>query len=544
MAPSLGLLLIFLYATSAKLEPVPRLPYVYKHIAVTRYLELHGATNSSIDIYNRWPGFFAFAAYLGKITGFTNPVSYAAWAEPVFMAVAAMLVGAIAKSLCADPRVYWAAPLLFILLNWIGQNYFSPQAFGFTFYLAACLLAFTFLRRKPFAVGRKVEDGIAFMLRSRDLSAASAPTGRAPRRNRHESRRNRIYAITAILLLQVVITASHQLTPYLLALGLVPLFAVGYFRPIWLAALVAAIPVLYLIPNLSYVQHHFGLFTGLNPVSNATYTPIVENRVIRADIWHTRGTDLLTVLAYGLGVLGFARRAHAGDVRTALMAAWLAFAPTMTLFSQSYGGEGRLRIVLFALPWLAIGAAWSMWPRAGLASDQRRGAEREEAKRGPLKVASLAVVVIFTVIAAVAIPTSLQPETELQVSAADVNASDWLDSQYQPHDVLLASTAVFPRLIGAHYDYIVNTNGALSSYRRSKLPMTVTDVAIAISRLASSKSTRAYIVFSSSQTQYGSEHGLFAVGELSALERALQTSPKVRTVYNRDGAQVLELPIS
>ena len=35
-----------------------------------------------------------------------------------------------------------------------------------------------------------------------------------------------------------------------------------------------------------------------------------------------------------------------------------------TLVANSYGGEGRLRVLLYAMPWCSIGASW-LWARTG-----------------------------------------------------------------------------------------------------------------------------------------------------------------------------------
>ena len=53
---------IILYGTVPMLSAQPHYGWVYKHIGVVRYLEAHGKANPSIDIYNRWPGFFALEA--------------------------------------------------------------------------------------------------------------------------------------------------------------------------------------------------------------------------------------------------------------------------------------------------------------------------------------------------------------------------------------------------------------------------------------------------------------------------------------------------
>ena len=75
------------------------------------------------------------------------------------------------------------------------------------------------------------------------------------------SRGQRTMAIGAVLLLQLAIVASHQLTPYVVALAVLPLFVLGYFRPTWVGFAIFGLAVLYLVPNLDYIQQNFGIFS-------------------------------------------------------------------------------------------------------------------------------------------------------------------------------------------------------------------------------------------------------------------------------------------
>ena len=54
MAAQLALLVLMLYGSAAFVEGRSAAAWVYKHIAVTRYIEVHGAVNPDIDIYQRW----------------------------------------------------------------------------------------------------------------------------------------------------------------------------------------------------------------------------------------------------------------------------------------------------------------------------------------------------------------------------------------------------------------------------------------------------------------------------------------------------------
>jgi hypothetical protein len=277
-------LVAFLYASSAAVEAVPRFPWVYKHIAVTSYIASHGHVDRAIDIYQRWPGFFALSAQLDAIVGKDGPLSYAAWAEPTFAFANVALVALIARSISRNGRWYWTAALLFTLENWIGQNYYSPQAFAFMLFLAICLVVFSALRGQPRRLALVLER---FLSRISMAPPSSHPNGAVPWKP--SPPRHRAVAIVGVLVTFAVVVASHQLTPYLAVADLLPLFLVGYLRPAWVGLMMAGITVLYLLPNLGYVAQHFGLFSSFDPAANATYTP-PHGTEPAASIWQAHGT--------------------------------------------------------------------------------------------------------------------------------------------------------------------------------------------------------------------------------------------------------------
>ncbi|MDQ1593689.1 MAG: hypothetical protein QOH40_245, partial [Arthrobacter pascens] len=253
-------LVVMLYASANLLTAVPRLPWSYKHIAVTDFIGATGQMDPSVDIYNRWPGFFASSAFFGEVIGYRDALDYAAWAEIGFALLNVVTVLAIARALSRNPRVYWTATLVFVLANWVNQNYYSPQAFGYTLYLTMCLIVLTFLRSTPIMVVQVLEERLT-RPQLPVIESYERPIGRSLR----------VTAIVAVLLLQAAIVVSHQLTPYLALLGLVPLFLLGYFRPRWLAPALVVMTLLYLIPNIGFIEQKYGLFTGFDPLANAGY---------------------------------------------------------------------------------------------------------------------------------------------------------------------------------------------------------------------------------------------------------------------------------
>ena len=73
-------LVVMLYATPAIVYPQGRYSWLYKTIGVVQYINHYGHLNRHIDIYQNWPGFFALAAWFGKVAGVSTPLDYAKWA--------------------------------------------------------------------------------------------------------------------------------------------------------------------------------------------------------------------------------------------------------------------------------------------------------------------------------------------------------------------------------------------------------------------------------------------------------------------------------
>ena len=91
-----------------------------KTIGVVQYVNANGKLNPTIDIYQNWPGFFAFAAWFGKVAGVASPLAYARWAQLVFELAALPLLYLAYDALSLTARQRWLALLLYTGTNWIG----------------------------------------------------------------------------------------------------------------------------------------------------------------------------------------------------------------------------------------------------------------------------------------------------------------------------------------------------------------------------------------------------------------------------------------
>ena len=124
-------LVIMVHGTTAVLYELPRYTWTYKHFGVVESLIASGGhIDRSLDIYNNWPGFFALGAWLSESAG-VGPIAYAGWAQVFFsLCTVAALMFAL-RGLAISERVRWTTVWLFVVADWVGQNYFSPQALAF-----------------------------------------------------------------------------------------------------------------------------------------------------------------------------------------------------------------------------------------------------------------------------------------------------------------------------------------------------------------------------------------------------------------------------
>lgn len=528
MSTSVLSLVVVLYSTAGLLANAPRFPWTYKHIAVTNFIAATGQVDPSIDIYNRWPGFFALSAYLGEVMGYRNAIDYAAWAETGFALVDAVLVLAIVRTISGRARVYWTATLVFTLGNWVNQNYYAPQSYSYSLYLAMCLIALTFLRGVPF----KWMAGFEMRIRKSRLVQRvkrQRPVAMASIWERPVSP-GQTLASVAILILQSVIVVSHQLTPYLAILGLVPLFMSGYFRQRWVGPAMVAIPLVYFIPNLAYIKGKYGLFSGFNIFANTGYQPPVADPETLGT-WALTGqtlAHLAVVLTLGIGVLavaGYIRRLLHGHVRTTLVVAWLAFAPTLGLLAQSYGGEARFRVFLFALPWLSVGVAWLFWS----------GPVRTRRTAVGASAALISMALLFTVV-------HFQPEAEYRVSKDVVVAGQWLDMNTHANDLVFDTKYFFPHLIGPNYPHFLNW-GSMTSlvdyFKKSEGYISVEGLRTYAHHLRGPESS--YVIITDDQERDAVKNDRFEAKYLPELEGMLRNGVGVENVFSNGTVRIYKI---
>lgn len=351
------LVLIFmLFGITALLEEEARFPVTWQHFGFTEYIVRTGTLAQGIDARFSWPGFFALNAFLTEIIGDGGIRLLAAWAAPLFNLLYFAPLVSIMNSATTDRRLAWLSIWFFYITNWVGQDYFAPQAFNFFIYLVILAILLRWF---------KVEQpGIAW------LEHAPGPWGQRlqrwlaqPAANAVLDRRQQSGMIALIIVLFAVVVSSHQLTPFvaLASVSALVLFNRSQLRglPLIMGVMIAAwlgyMTADFLSGHLRSLLNDVGRF-GTSVSENVAER--VNGSPLHAVIVYMR--LFITLCVWVLALLGALRRLWHG--RCDLTYLLLALAPFTVLGLQSYGGEVLIRVYLFNLPFMAFAGAGLFYP--------------------------------------------------------------------------------------------------------------------------------------------------------------------------------------
>ena len=319
-----GALIAATTGVNSLVEGAARIPAAWVHSGFVSTIIDRGLLPAGVDARLGWAGFFAQWAWIGGASGTTDLDAVLRWAPPVIVAVWAAGVLTIARSLLGGrTRTAWAATWLFCGINWIEQDYFSPQATAIVMSLAAFSLVLGPL-------------------------ATRGRTGPAPDPRQVVL----VWAVASIALVAVVVV--HQLTPFALIaqLGILVLFR--RFRGWWLVALlVVAEATWFVVAARDSWIAQLGLVTGEAGNVGQSLVAALFGRLEGdpGQLAVKAGRLALAASTWGLALAGaWIRFRRERDVVVVLLAA----VPAGLVLVQSYGGEMLLRVVLYGLPFLAV----------------------------------------------------------------------------------------------------------------------------------------------------------------------------------------------
>ena len=277
---------------------MPMYAWTYKHIGVVDYIQHAHTLARDVDIYNGWPGLFALTAWFSDLTGV--PVTEIAhWFTPVFHVIFAVVVFGVARCWGLNLMHALTATFLVATLNWVEQDYYSPQATVMVLVAGVLML-----------VGLSRDRPVGTLL---------------------------------IILLFGAATVTHQLTPYwtLMVIGL--LVITRRMRPWWIVIPLAAMLGAYLLYNWDQASQYTLFSSDVldNAKTNIPTVGVLGQRVTSAGV---RGLSATMWVITAIVLLVRWRRKQAF-----LASGILALSPMLILGGQNYGGEAVFRVFLYSL---------------------------------------------------------------------------------------------------------------------------------------------------------------------------------------------------
>jgi len=502
-------------------EPHASFATSWLHAGFAQYIAQHGATIPTLDARFSWPGFFALAAFLSKAAGLHSPVVFLRWAPLAFNLMYLPPLYAIFRAVTRNERAWWMGLGFFYLASWVGQDYFSPQAFNFFLFLVFLAVALRWFR-PPMpdpGKGNRWERFLGvWMARlggrgEERIGARSTPT-----------QRGALIAILALIFLAM--TVSHQLTPFLLLGGLIALLIFGRTTLRGFPLILAVTMVAWIsLGAIAFWSGHLNLIVGdvghLGANVSTSLTGRIQGSPGRLSVLGIR-IALAGVIAV-IALVGAIRRRHLGYGDWSLLL--LGFAPFPVLAVQSYGGEALLRAYLFAMPFVALLAAMAFMPSTE-----------------PKKVAVPAL--CFCLVAAAFAPAWLVArygnERFDRVSNADLAAVKYLYAHAQPAAPGHGKTtliSLFPQLPWRYQD--INSFDYESVQNTTDPPNERGLMSLAVDQGLGDHPV--YLIITRSQEAAGEALDSLPTGWAYSLGQKLVDNALAKVLYTNQDASVLEM---
>ena len=299
--------------TVSVITPMPIYTWTYKHLGVISYIQTTGHVAHNADIYMSWPGGFTAIAWFSALSGIST-LALAQWFAVGIHVFIAAGVYSLCRAFGQSTNVAITGAFIAEIVNWVGQDYLSPQAIGFV--LATAVLTLLINSNRSVACG---------------------------------------YLSLPILL---AVTVTHQLTPFWLTGLAVVLGVFKAVRPRWIGLAYAAITLGYLAVNFSVVAQ-YGLLGGFNPFANAQsnvttvgsaghdFTSLMV-KIPSLLLWGTAAVAVAVIIRRRRAVR--AGRSSRPMPPSPLAPGLMAFSSFGLLAGQSYGGEAIFRVFLYSIP--------------------------------------------------------------------------------------------------------------------------------------------------------------------------------------------------
>lgn len=482
-----------------------RFSWAWKHVGVVEYIQRTGSVDPSIDalpVYHAWPGFFGLNAIVTRTSGLDSALSYASWAPILFELLFLLALYVLFRGLTRDPRLIWTALTFFLLGNWVGQDYFAPQAMAYFLYLVVIAILLRWY-------GQRQDEALA----SASPEGDDPPLGSAGH-----------LAVGGVLMVCLLaIAVSHQLTPIMTLVAIAslrltrsirvwwPLFAMAAFMAAWGLGPARS----FLLENIEGVINEVG---GLD--SNLNNNLVAPELFNQAQLRISQVARLLSAAMVGLAGLGWLRRR-----KYRLPTKWvlvLAGAPAGMVLVSSYGGEVLFRAYLFALPFAAFLAASWWFPDEAV----------PHRRLGRVSLAAVMVTLVVGLLIADFGTDNRQVFNEDEVAAAD-----FVFENAQPGALIIEGSRDYPR---QHRNYEQFVYLALDRSRPDTMEGLLEDPAERLAGWLSdtTKYNSGYIIITQSQRRSVTALGTLLSPTLDVIEQSLLDSDLFEVVFEAGDARV------
>jgi hypothetical protein len=528
-----------LHGAGALVATEPRFPTAYIHAGFVEFISRTGETAISIDARMGWPGFFALFAFVTKAAGISDLTTILQWTPLLSNLLYLLPFVLILRQVVATTRARWFAALLFILVQWIGQDYFSPQGFTFALYLAFVAILLRWFGRVEPRTKPVPPKGLRKLLGKLDSMTPGeiANTG--------TYRADKLLMLLMLLALFFASVASHQITPFMM-LGVVTAFLI--FKRTSLTWAMPFFLGLVTLGWISYMTVGFwagqidAIFGGLgNIIKN--FGSATSDRVEGSDPAHA------VVLQARLGILGvilslaaaglFRRLRRGVFDRAALI---LLCVPVLALGLQSYGGEIGLRIYMFALPGSCLLAAYAFFPNLPADSadvrDETVPLRKRNVRFNPELTRKISVVLAacFAVVFAFAFLLARYGNEKFErVTSGEVAALHYVYDHDKPSAKVLylvpkVGPEVTPTLPWGERDVELVNFGVQALVHKDP-----TQIADAVNALKA-QPRNSYLIVSRGQVSYLQLNEGFPEDWGERFRAALDTSPDLKKVFSNEDA--------
>lgn len=521
--------IVIVHGTPALVYGSLRYAWAWKHVGIVDYIQRAGAIDPTIGylpIYHNWPGFFGVAALLTEAAGFADALPIATWSPVFFELLFAAAFLLVLRAGTADRRLAWLGVWFFTLTNWVGQDYFSPQAMAYALYLAVigiCLWAFP--ARMPLAetpIGWVVIRGSLLRRLAVDLDrrAERARDDDSSLPTLSDVGRQMLLAVTLVLL--AAIAVSHQLTPLVTILALFALVMCGRCRVWWLPLVMLLFTAGWMATGASNFAAE-GIREVVSTLGRADEN--VDSNLIDASLFTpgfrivSNAARALTAAVGLLAALGWLRRFRQGYLDLPLTLLWVA--PIALLVLSSYGGEILFRVYFFALPFMAFYLAALFAPQA----------------RGFALQALVAVALASAILAAGFLVAYYGHEESNYFRPGEVAAAEYLD-RVAPDGALIVEGS--PNYPSRYHRYEQFVYVPLVAWPRGNVEESVNAYSLAdIEQMMADRAYPAtYLIITRSQKVEMSVPGL---ASLEAIQREIEKSGAFEILFRNDAATIYGL---